>query len=203
MEKYDRLDGEMLNPFYHGLRDLVVRLGEQDLEGMITLADVHEHHLSALGTRRVYAGANEDLLAVHVGGEIGDLRAWSALARGGLDQRELAVAILCKVVVELGLSTTGASSQTDGAATRRRRRRTWMAAWRAFSSSASLAARSAFFFSFSASFARFFSSFLLGLCSSLHIMSIAYASSSCYLPLIALNISLVIALSLLLLDFGG
>ena len=48
-----------------------------------------------------------------------------------------------------------------------------MAAWRAFSSSASLAARSAFFFSFSASFARFFSSFLLGLCSSLQTVRIA------------------------------
>ena len=104
MKKDDRLNGEMFNPFDHGLGDLVVRLREQHLEGVVALADVHEDHLSALCTCCVYACADEDLLAVHLGGEIGDLDTRSALARGGLDERELAVAILCKVVVELGLS---------------------------------------------------------------------------------------------------
>ena len=104
VKENDSLDGEMFNPLDHGLGDLVVRLREQHLEGVIALADVHEDHLSALCTCGVYACADEDLLAVHLGGEIGDLDTRNALARGGLDERELAVAILCKVIVKLGLS---------------------------------------------------------------------------------------------------
>lgn len=107
MEKDDRLNGKMLYPFDHGLRDLIVRLGHEYLQGMIALADVHEHHLGALRAGGVYAGTDEDLLTVHVGREIGDLRARLAIARGRLDERQLAVPIFGEIVVELGLLKHG------------------------------------------------------------------------------------------------
>ena len=103
VDENDGFDGQVFDPLDHGLRDLVVRLRHEHLQGVGALADVHEHHLGALCTRRVYAGADGDLLAVHVRRKLGNLLARSALARSRLDQRQLAVTILCIVVVQLGL----------------------------------------------------------------------------------------------------
>jgi hypothetical protein len=109
------------------------------------------------------ARADNDGRAVLLRGEVGDLCARLAGARLRLVERLLAIELARKVMLDLILSITRSSERTAPRTTGCRR--TFMASSRFLSSSASFAAFSAFFRSFSASLARFFSSFLLGLCS--------------------------------------
>lgn len=161
LDQHDALSGKARSPLNHGARDLVVFDLDKGLHGVGALAEVDEDHLSALGTERVHARAEDDGLPIEIRGECADVRARDARARLRLVEGKLAVELDGKVVLELALRAW-AKYSSGLAAPERVESLTSSAACRSFSSASRRASFSACFFSFSACLARFFNSLLLG-----------------------------------------